>query len=134
MTRDCHFSLASLSFMTSQKDGEIMGHLRKISSDHRNILHWEGTHRGCQVQLLAPYSTTQKSDCLSESTVQTPLGLWHAQCHNHHPLKPQSSLVWIFPIAFPGLFFHVLLPITFQQNLCYYCMSAFCPKPHSHFP
>lgn len=25
-------------------------------------------------------------------------------------------------------------PPTFQQNLCHCCVSALCPKPHSHFP
>ena len=36
----------------------------------------EGTHKDHRVQLLAPHSTTQKSDHTTESVVQTLLELW----------------------------------------------------------
>ena len=50
----------------------------------------EGIHKGCQVQLLAPHRTTQKSDHKTESAVQMLLELWQVQCHDHCPEEPVS--------------------------------------------
>jgi len=61
----------------------------------------EGTHNHHQVQLMAPHRTTQKSNPMTKSIVQTPLEL---QCHRamatalsslfhvHHPLVQNLSL------------------------------------------
>ena len=66
----------------------------------------EGTHKDHRVQLLALHRTTQKPDCMSESTVETLLELWHlgamptalgSPFHAHCPLVQTLSPTPICP-------------------------------------
>lgn len=46
-------------------------------------LKFEETHKDYWVLLKGPHRTTQKSNCMSESAVQTLLELLQARCHDH---------------------------------------------------
>lgn len=69
----------------------------------------EGTHKDHRVQLVAPQRTTQKSHCMSESTVQMFFELQQLRAvptvvgslfHSHHPLVQNLLLIPNLTLAF----------------------------------
>jgi len=62
-----------------------------INSQNHRIIEYpelDGTLKDHWIQLLALHTTTQKSDHISSSFVQTLLELWQAQCHDRFPGDP----------------------------------------------
>lgn len=58
-----------------------------MKSEYSELEETRGDH---QVHLLAPHSTTQNSNIMSETTVQTLLELWHNWCYDQCPGEPVS--------------------------------------------
>jgi len=95
----------------------------------------KGTHSDHWVQLPAPHSTTQKSDHITETVVQTLLELWqlsavttalgslfHARSHSHvdNLFLTPSHLPWHSSVLFPGVL-----------SLSPECRAQRCPSaPH----